>query len=280
MGRYDFFAEQLQECDQQIEAVMQQLQAHTRELAKGKKRSKSQNAPKFNLRERLLKMCGVDVTRIDGIDETTALNVVSEVGTDLSRFPSDKHFASWLGLCTGTRISGGKVLGSKTKPSENRAAQAGRQAAAALRSSKSALGAYYRRLCARMDKAKAVTAAAHKLARLFYALLTKARSTSTKASSTTRTATDSASSTSCSGELRVSAWPSYQQHDPRKLVPDQLLGRSFLRGRACGAAHCELHVALLLVAGEGRLGQRGQFLEQLRVARCEVEAGLALHSCL
>lgn len=173
MGRYDFFAEQLQECDQQIEAVMQQLQAHTKELAKGKKRSKAKNAPKFNLRERLLKMCGVDVTRIDGIDETTALNVVSEVGTDLSRFPSDKHFASWLGLCPGTRISGGKVLGSKTKHSVNRAAQAFRQAAAALRSSKSALGAYYRRLCARMDKAKAVTAAAHKLARLFYALLTK-----------------------------------------------------------------------------------------------------------
>ena len=173
MGRYDFFAEQLQECDQQIEEVMQQLQAHTKELTKGKKRSKAKNAPKFNLRERLLKMCGVDVTRIDGIDETTALNVVSEVGTDLSRFPSDKHFASWLGLCPGTRISGGKVLGSKTKHSVNRAAQAFRQAAAALRSSKSALGAYYRRLCARMDKAKAVTAAAHKLARLFYALLTK-----------------------------------------------------------------------------------------------------------
>ena len=173
MGRYDFFAEQLQECEQQIEAVMQQLQAHTKELAKGKKRSKAKNAPKFNLRERLLKMCGVDVTRIDGIDETTALNVVSEVGTDLSRFPSDKQFASWLGLCPGTRISGGKVLGSKTKHSVNRAAQAFRQAAAALRSSKSALGAYYRRMCARMDKAKAVTAAAHKLARLFYALLTK-----------------------------------------------------------------------------------------------------------
>jgi transposase len=173
LARYDFFAEQLQECDQHIEAVMQQLQAHTKELAKGKKRSKAKNAPKFNLRERLLKMCGVDVTRIDGIDETTALNVVAEVGTDLSRFPSDKHFASWLGLCPGTRISGGKVLGSKTKHSVNRAAQAFRQAAAALLSSKSALGAYYRRLCARMDKAKAVTAAAHKLARLFYALLTK-----------------------------------------------------------------------------------------------------------
>lgn len=171
-GRNDFFAEQLQECDQRIEAVMQQLQAYTKALGKGKKRSKSRNAPKFNLCERLLKMCGVDVTRIDGIDETTALNVVAEVGTDLSRFPSDKHFTSWLGLCPGARISGGKVLGSKTKHSVNRAAQAFRQAAAALRSSKSALGAYFSRLCARMDQAKAVTAAAQNLARLFYALLT------------------------------------------------------------------------------------------------------------
>jgi transposase len=91
----------------------------------------------------------------------------------LSRFATDKHFASWLGLCPGTHISGGKVLGSGTKHSVNRATQAFKQAAAALRTSKSALGAYFRRLCARMDKAKAVTAAAHKLARLFYALLTK-----------------------------------------------------------------------------------------------------------
>jgi transposase len=87
LGRYDFFAEQLAECDQQIERVMGQLQAHTKELGKGKKRSKAKNAPKFNLRERLLKMCGVDVTRIDGIDETTALNVVAEVGTDSEPLP-------------------------------------------------------------------------------------------------------------------------------------------------------------------------------------------------
>lgn len=118
-------------------------------------------------------MCGVDLTRIDGIDVTTALVVVLEVGNDLSCFPSDKHFASWLGLCPGTKITGGKVMSGKTKRCANRAAQALRLAAAALRSSKSALGAYFRRLCARMDKPKAVTAAAHKLARLLYAMLTK-----------------------------------------------------------------------------------------------------------
>jgi len=118
-------------------------------------------------------MCGVDLTRIDGIDVTTALVVVSEIGTDMSRFPSDKHFASWLGLCPGTKITGGKVMSGKTKRCANRAAQALRLAAAALRTSQSALGAYFRRMCARMDKPKAVTAAAHKLARLIYSMLTK-----------------------------------------------------------------------------------------------------------
>ena len=118
-------------------------------------------------------MCGVDLTRIDGIDVTTALAVISETGADMSRFESVTHFASWLGLCPGTKITGGKVMSGKTKRCANCAAQALRLAAAALRTSQSALGAYFRRLCARMDKPKAVTAAAHKLARLIYSMLSK-----------------------------------------------------------------------------------------------------------
>jgi transposase len=173
LARYDFCREQLAECEHEIEQIMQQLHVCAGTPGKGKKRSKAKNAPTFDVREQLFKMCGVDVTRIDGIDVSTALTIVSETGTDLSRFRTDKHFASWLGLCPGTRISGGRVLGSDSKHSTNRATLAFKQAAAALRTSQSALGAYYRRLCARMDKAKAVTAAAHKLARLYYALLTK-----------------------------------------------------------------------------------------------------------
>ena len=115
----------------------------------------------------------MDLTRIDGIDVTTALAVISETGADMSRFPTVAHFASWLGLCPGTKITGGKVMSGKTKRVANRAAQALRLAAAALRSSQSALGAYFRRMCSRMDKPKAVTAAAHKLARLIYTMLTK-----------------------------------------------------------------------------------------------------------
>jgi transposase len=173
LATFDFCSQQIEQCEVEIERAMQVLQRFTQEPEKGKKRSKAKNAPKFDVRERLFKMCGVDLTRINGIDVSTAMTIVSEVGTDMSRFPSDKHFASWLGLCPGTNISGGKRLGAASKHSANRATQALKQAAAALRTSQSALGAYFRTLCGRMDKAKAVTAAAHKLARLIYAMLTK-----------------------------------------------------------------------------------------------------------
>jgi transposase len=173
LAAFDFCATQLAECDAQIELRLSALHAHDGEPAKGKKRSKSRNAPKFDVRDHLFKVCGVDLTRIDGIDVTTAMTVISEIGPDMSRFPTVKHFTSWLGLCPGTKISGGKVLGSKSKRTANRATQALKLAAAALRSSQSALGAFYRRMSARMDKPKAVTAAAHKLARLVYIMLTR-----------------------------------------------------------------------------------------------------------
>jgi transposase len=173
LAGFDFCGTQLAECDTEIEQRLIALHTHEGEPASGKKRSKARNAPKFDVRTQLFKMCGVDLTRIDGIDVTTALAVISEIGADLSRFPTVKHFTSWLGLCPGTKISGGKLLSSKSKRTANRATQALKLAAAALRSSKSALGAYYRRMCARMDKPKAVTAAAHKLARLVYIMLTR-----------------------------------------------------------------------------------------------------------
>ena len=173
LAAFDFCGQQLAECDCEIEQAMVALHRHSGEIAAAKRRSRSRNAPKFDVREHLFKICGVDLTRIPGIDVTTAMTVLSEIGIDMSRFETVKHFTSWLGLCPGTKISGGKVLGAATKRSANRATQALKLAAAALRSSQSALGAYYRRLCARMDKGKAVTAAAHKLARLIYLMLTK-----------------------------------------------------------------------------------------------------------
>ena len=149
LAAFDFIGTQLSECDGEIEQQLQRLQAHDGEPANGKQRGRSRNAPKFDLRTQLFKMCGVDLTRIHGIDVTTALAVIRETGTDMSRFATVGHFASWLGLCPGTKITGGKVMSGKTKRCANHAAQTLRLAAAALRPSQSALGVPTTGACAR-----------------------------------------------------------------------------------------------------------------------------------
>jgi hypothetical protein len=116
-------------------------------------------------------MSGVDLTRIDGLNEISLLKILSETGVDITPWPTEKHFSSWLGLSPGNKITGGKILTSKTKPSANRAAAAFRMAAFSLLNSKSALGAYCRRQRARLGAPKAITATAHKLARTFYSML-------------------------------------------------------------------------------------------------------------
>ena len=136
-----------------------------------KPRQRTGNPFHFDAHAQLYRLTGVDLTRIDGIDGVTALTVVGEIGTDMSRWRTVKHFTSWLGLCPGTKVSGGKVLGSKSKPTANRAAAALRLSASSLWRSQSALGAYFRRMSARLGKPQAVTATAHKLARLVYSML-------------------------------------------------------------------------------------------------------------
>jgi transposase len=124
-----------------------------------------------DMRVALYPKLGVDLTAIEGIGVLTELVILTEVGPDVSRFRSEKHFASWLGLCPDQRISGGKVLSSRTRRVINRVSDALRLAAVALERSQSALGAFYRRMKAKLGAAEAVTAAAHKLARLVYRLL-------------------------------------------------------------------------------------------------------------
>ena len=116
------------------------------------------------------RISGVDFTRIDGLGVLTVQTILSEVGLDPSRFRTVKHFTSWLGLCPGSRVSGGKVKSSQTRRVVNRAANAFRLAANALSRSQSANGAFFRRLRARLGSPKAITATAHKLARIFYCL--------------------------------------------------------------------------------------------------------------
>lgn len=111
---------------------------------------------------------------IDGLNALTVQTILSEVGLEPGRFPTVKHFTSWLGLCPGQKITGGKVKSSKTRPVVNRAANAFRMAAFSLTHSRSALGAFYRRLRSRLGAPKAITATAHKLARMFYRMWTTA----------------------------------------------------------------------------------------------------------
>jgi transposase len=123
-------------------------------------------------RQHLQRLTGVDLTRIDGIDAPTGLKLVAEIGLDMTRWPTEKHFASWLGLAPGSKVTGGKQLSSRTKPCASRAATALRLTAHSLHHSRSsALGAFYRRLKGRVGAPKTITATAHKLACLIYRML-------------------------------------------------------------------------------------------------------------
>jgi len=159
---YEFHQQQIAECDQQILVQLQNFDADD---------DSSDRQPPRSMEEALQRMSGVDLSSINGISTSTALKIIAEIGIDMSPWKSAKQFASWLGLCPGTKISGGKVLNSGTKPVANRAAAALRMAVLSLLNSKSALGAYYRRQRSRLGAPKAITATAHKLARLVYSML-------------------------------------------------------------------------------------------------------------
>lgn len=171
---YDFYDRQLRECDAELEAMYQEFDPPTDTgtpppTPRTQKRRKNQAY--FDLAPALYRLSGVDLTRIDGVDELTIQKVLSETGTDMSRWPTEKHFASWLRLCPNNKITGGKVVQRGVLPTQNRASTALRVAAASLKHSDSALGAYYRRIRARSGAPAAVTATAHKLARIIYAML-------------------------------------------------------------------------------------------------------------
>ena len=130
------------------------------------------NEPLFEIRTPLHQLTGgIDLTQIDGLTPYTALKVISEIGTDMGRWPSEKHFTSWLTLAPKNRISGGRLLSSRTQPSANRTAAILRMTVMSLGRTQTALGAFYRRLAARIGKPQAITATARKLAILIYRAL-------------------------------------------------------------------------------------------------------------
>jgi transposase len=173
---YDAFQRQIESCDTQIEGHLKTLAASTATpetplpAARSRRKARS-NEPRFDVRTPLHQLTGADLSRIDGIGPYNALRLISEIGTDMSRWPTESHFASWTTLAPHNKISGGRLLSSRTPPSANRTAAILRVAAMSLGRTQTALGAFYRRLAYRIGKAKAITATARKLAVLVYRTL-------------------------------------------------------------------------------------------------------------
>lgn len=167
---WEFYQGQIDEVDkkivQQLEAMKSSKQLPP--LPDKPPKTKKANAMRFDVRTALYYVTGVDLTELEGLDEQSALTLISEIGMDMSKFPTVKHFCSWLGLCPNWKKTGGKVKSSRTRPGSTRAAAVLRVAASNLHSSKGALGAFLRRMKGRLGAPQAITATAHKLARMVY----------------------------------------------------------------------------------------------------------------
>lgn len=182
---YDFYQKQILHCDKKIEEALQELnrgnisEKENSQDHNGKSPEKSQKPPKtskgnalhFDVKAYLQSITGVDLTKIPGIDGNSAMKIIGEIGTDMSPWKSAAHFTSWMGLSPENKISGGKRLSSKTKPTANRVAQTLRMAANSLYRNDSALGGFLRRMKSRLGAPQAITATARKLAVLVYTML-------------------------------------------------------------------------------------------------------------
>lgn len=178
LRRYDVYHEQIAELDQELERSLHERcpSEHWEPEAptagpKSRDGKRRKNQAHFNLAGEVQRMIGVDLTRIEGIDALTAFTIITEQGTDMSRFPTEKNFASHLGLCPNNQITGGRVRKKRTRRVQSRAAHALRLAAQSLSRSKTGLGAFYRRMRSRKDAARAIVATAHKLAKIIYRML-------------------------------------------------------------------------------------------------------------
>jgi len=171
---FDTYQQKIKECDTQRQLVLTAFEkvADATELAPKPSPSRRKNQPYFDARTLLYQIVGIDLTATDGLQTSSVLTIIAETGTDMSPWPSGKHFAAWLALSPNNRITGGKPIRNKAfiiRP--NRAAQAFRLAAQTLERSQTAIGAFFRRVQSRLGSAGAIKATAHKLARIFYAML-------------------------------------------------------------------------------------------------------------
>jgi transposase len=174
---YDCYTQQIRECDQELERKFSALKpVHENDDLPPldptlKCNTHSKNAPAYDGRRLLYQLLGIDLVAVHGLNETTAQTIISEIGTDMSRWSDEKHFCSWLGLAPHNDVSGGKVLRSRTLKTHNRAGQAFRLAAQAVSRTETAYGAFFRRMRAMHGPKKAIVATAHKIAQAVYLML-------------------------------------------------------------------------------------------------------------
>jgi transposase len=173
---YDSYQQKILDCDEKIQQQVLKMEDHSQnttcEPPKPEGTYIRKNELTFDGAAAVFRMCGVDLTKITGIKGHTAMKILSEIGTDVSHWPTEKHFTSWLTLAPNNRISGGKRLAPrKAVPKANRVAQVLKVAAQSLHHSHCYMGAFYRRLAARVGKSKAIQATARKLAtQVYYAI--------------------------------------------------------------------------------------------------------------
>lgn len=178
---YDFYQKKILECEEKIIKLLEKIpdqddknkntdDSNSNTPTSFKKKNKKDTISP-EIREHLKRTVGIDLSEINGFNTTTAVTIISEVGLDMSKWKTEKHFTSWLGLAPDNSISGGKVLKKGTKKIKSRASRAFRQAAATLERSQSYLGAYYRKMKYRLGAGKANVATARKLAVLFFNLV-------------------------------------------------------------------------------------------------------------
>jgi transposase len=177
LALYDFYTQQIKACDAELEVKYTAVKpvvdivAHPLPETPKSKRRKPKNAPEYDLRTYLYQLTGVDLTAVDGLDSVLVQEIVSHIGLDMSAWPDDKHFTSWLRLAPHNDISGGKVLRSRTGKTTNPATLAFRLAAQSVSRTDTALGAFFRRMRAKHGAAKAIVATANKIARIVYHML-------------------------------------------------------------------------------------------------------------
>lgn len=177
---YQFTGRQIAAVDKELDAELARLDptpapAASPAPAPARPNASTKHPPAYPAQARLAALCGVDLTTIPGIQVLTAHTLWAELGSDLSAFPTSKHFCSWLSLCPDNRTSAGQCLSTKTRASANRVAHALRMAAQGCHHAEHAMGDYYRRMRAKLGAAEGLVATAHKIARLLYAVLTTKR---------------------------------------------------------------------------------------------------------